>query len=133
MLNGSPNPIPGEEAPLRVLVRTPKLPLVAVKVGLAKLLMLKILKISTRNSDMTRSVIGVVGPYNSSCAVPEIPIANAAPGGPLAMISPTNSDVALTRAGPSGRDGGLRALYPTGQRNYVRLYPTEAAQGAADM
>jgi branched-chain amino acid transport system substrate-binding protein len=80
----------------------------------------------------TRSVIGVVGPYNSSCAVAEIPIANTAPGGPLAMISPTNSDVALTRPAPSAPEGGLRALYPTGQRNYVRLYPTEAAQGAAD-
>jgi branched-chain amino acid transport system substrate-binding protein len=78
------------------------------------------------------TVIGVVGPYNSACAVEEIPIANAAPGGPLAIVSPTNSDVNLTRAGPSAPEGGLRALYPTGKRNYARLYPTEANQGAAD-
>jgi YVTN family beta-propeller protein len=79
-----------------------------------------------------RSVIGVIGPYNSSCAAEEIPLANAAPDGPLAMISPTNSDVGLTRAGPTSPEGGLHALYPTGRRNYARLYPTEAAQGAAD-
>jgi branched-chain amino acid transport system substrate-binding protein len=78
------------------------------------------------------TVIGVVGPYNSACAVEEIPIANAASGGPLAIVSPTNSDVNLTRAGPSGPEGGVRALYPTGSRNYARLYPTEANQGAAD-
>ncbi|CAA9533252.1 MAG: hypothetical protein AVDCRST_MAG67-4444, partial [uncultured Solirubrobacteraceae bacterium] len=77
-------------------------------------------------------VIGVVGPYNSACALQQIPIANTAPGGGLAMISPTNADVGLTRAGPMSPEGGLRALYPTGRRNYARLHPTEGAQGAAD-
>jgi len=56
---GSPNPIPGAAEPLRVLEMMPKLPLVAVVVGLAKLLKLKMLKISTRNSLMTFSVTGV--------------------------------------------------------------------------
>jgi DNA-binding SARP family transcriptional activator/ABC-type branched-subunit amino acid transport system substrate-binding protein/DNA-binding beta-propeller fold protein YncE len=79
-----------------------------------------------------RTVIGIVGPYNSDCAIEEIPIAGRAPGGPLAMISPTNSLVGLTRATPDSPEGGLRALYPTGRRNYARLYPTEAAQGVAD-
>jgi branched-chain amino acid transport system substrate-binding protein len=77
-------------------------------------------------------VLGVVGPYNSGCAVEQIPIAGRAPSGPLAMISPTNSDVALTRLEPGGPEGALAALYPTGVRNYARLHPTEAAQGAAD-
>jgi branched-chain amino acid transport system substrate-binding protein len=79
-----------------------------------------------------RTVIGVIGPYNSGCAVEQIPIAGRAPGGPLAMISPTNSDVLLTREGPAAPEGSLAALYPTGVRNYARLYPTEAAQSAAD-
>ena len=39
-------------------------------------------------------VIGVVGPYNSGCAYAEIPIANRAA---LPIVSPTNSDVGLTR------------------------------------
>jgi DNA-binding SARP family transcriptional activator len=79
-----------------------------------------------------RSVIGIVGPFNSDCAFEQIPIAGAAPGGPLALISPTNSAVGLTRATPLAPEGGLRALYPGGTRNYARVYPTEAAQGAAD-
>jgi branched-chain amino acid transport system substrate-binding protein len=47
------------------------------------------------------------------------------------MISPFNSFVGLTRAGP-GVDPSLpAALYPTGRRNYVRVYPTDDLQGAA--
>ena len=80
----------------------------------------------------SRRVIGIVGPYNSGCAVEQIPIAGRAAGGALAMISPTNADVGLTRAGPASPEGALRSLYPTGRRNYARLFPTEGAQGAAD-
>ncbi|MGH2840487.1 MAG: BTAD domain-containing putative transcriptional regulator, partial [Solirubrobacteraceae bacterium] len=79
-----------------------------------------------------RTVIGVIGPFNSGCAVEQIPIAGRAAAGPLAMVSPTNSDVGLTRTAPNSPEGGLRALYPTGRRNYARLFPTEAAQGAAN-
>ncbi len=78
-----------------------------------------------------RAVIGIVGPFNSGCAVEQIAIAGRAPGGPLAMLSPTNSAVWLTRSSFDAPEGGLRALYPTGRRNYARLLPTEAAQGAA--
>ena len=76
-----------------------------------------------------RLVIGVVGPYNSGCAADEIPLANR--GGPLAMISPTNSDVGLTHTGPATEPGILARLYPTGVRNYARLYASEDLQGAA--
>ena len=58
-LKGSPLPIPGALAPLRVLVMRPKVLLVGLTPGAAKLLKLKILKISTRNSLMTFSVTGV--------------------------------------------------------------------------
>ena len=74
-------------------------------------------------------VIGVVGPLNSGCAAEQIPIANRSA---LALLSPTSTDVGLTRAAPGAPEGGLRALYPTGRRNYARLLPNEAAQGAAD-
>ena len=79
-----------------------------------------------------RIVIGVIGTYNSGCAGEELPIANRAPDGPLAMLSPTNSDVNLTRRGPFAPRGSLASLYPTGARNYARLFPTEADEGAAD-
>jgi len=77
-------------------------------------------------------VIGVVGPYDSGCAAAEIPILGRAPGGPLALVSPTNSDIGLTRRDPLGASGSLARLYPSGVRNYARVYPTDAAEGAAD-
>jgi branched-chain amino acid transport system substrate-binding protein len=79
------------------------------------------------NSD----VIGVLGTLNSPCAVAALPDLNRAPGGALAMVSPMNSFVGLTRTGP-GIDPSLpAALYPTGRRNYVRVFPTDDLQGAA--
>ena len=36
-------------------------------------------------------LVAVIGTYSSFCAEVEIPILNRAPGGPLAMISPSNT------------------------------------------
>jgi len=44
-------------------------------------------------------VLGVIGTYNSGCAVPMLPILSRRAAGPLAMISPANTYVGLTRAG----------------------------------
>jgi DNA-binding SARP family transcriptional activator/ABC-type branched-subunit amino acid transport system substrate-binding protein len=77
-------------------------------------------------------VIAVIGTLNSGCAYSVIPELNRARGGPLAMISPLNSDVGLTRGGTDpGAATVLGTLYPTGVRNYVRIYPAEDLQGAA--
>jgi DNA-binding SARP family transcriptional activator/ABC-type branched-subunit amino acid transport system substrate-binding protein/streptogramin lyase len=77
-------------------------------------------------------VIGVIGPFNSPCAESEIPVLNRAPHGPLAIVSPTNTYVGLTRGGPgTGRDEPAR-YYPTSVRNYVRLIAADDLQGAAD-
>ena len=74
-------------------------------------------------------VLGVVGTFNSACAVFAIPELNRAPNGPLAMVSPFNDFVGLTRQGP-GIDPSLpAALYPTGVRNFVRVFPTERPRG----
>lgn len=76
-------------------------------------------------------VLGVVGTFNSACAVFALPELNRAPNGPLAMVSPFNDFVGLTRQGP-GVDPSLpAALYPTGVRNYVRVFPTGDLEGAA--
>jgi branched-chain amino acid transport system substrate-binding protein len=78
-----------------------------------------------------QDVIGVVGTFNSACAVAALPELNRAPGAPLAMVSPFNSFVGLTRQG-AGVDPSLpAALYPTGVRNYVRVFPTDDLEGAA--
>jgi len=74
-------------------------------------------------------VIGVIGPYNSGCAISEIPIANK--HGPLAIVSPTNTLDALTHSNPLGPPGLPGQLYPTGARNYVSVYPSDSLQTAA--
>jgi ABC-type branched-subunit amino acid transport system substrate-binding protein/DNA-binding beta-propeller fold protein YncE len=79
-------------------------------------------------------LVAVIGPWSSFCAEVEIPIANRAPGGPLAMISPTNTSPGLTRTPPAGSEsyaGEPEVYYPTGVRNFVRLAPGDDMQGAA--
>jgi branched-chain amino acid transport system substrate-binding protein len=64
----------------------------------------------------------------------EIPILNRAPGGPLAMISPSNTYAGLTRDGmpaPWGYRDEPSIFYPTGIRNYVRLPPLDDTLGTA--
>jgi DNA-binding SARP family transcriptional activator/ABC-type branched-subunit amino acid transport system substrate-binding protein len=72
-------------------------------------------------------VVGVIGPYNSQCAVDELPVTNTAD---LAMISPTNTDIELTHLGPVS-SGTLPTLYPTGRRNYARVIAPDDRQAAA--
>ena len=79
----------------------------------------------------TPRVIGIVGPYNSGCAFEQLPITNRAPGGPLAMISPTNTLLPLTKPLPGGDPGLLGRLYPTGVRHFARLFGSDDAQAAA--
>jgi len=79
-------------------------------------------------------LVAVIGPFRSGCAAVEIPILNRAPGGPLALISPTNSAVGLTRAGPRtpfSYRGEPEVYYPIGTRNYMRLTSPESLEGTA--
>ncbi len=73
----------------------------------------------------TTSVVGVIGPFNSGCAELQIPIVSRTAAGPLAMISPSNTDDGLTR-GPSAL-----SLHPDGVRSYARVVTHDLAQGAA--
>jgi YVTN family beta-propeller protein len=72
------------------------------------------------------AVVGVVGPLNSGCAAAMLPILNRAPGGPVALVSPTNSWPELVRKLRIGASPKrLRELYPTGQRGYARVFPAD--------
>jgi branched-chain amino acid transport system substrate-binding protein len=73
--------------------------------------------------------VGVIGPYDSSCAAVEIPIMNRA-AGPLALISPANTRIDFTRDGPGVVRGGPGAFYPTGVRNFLRLAAADDLFGA---
>jgi branched-chain amino acid transport system substrate-binding protein len=76
-------------------------------------------------------VIGVIGTYNSGCAALEIPILNRAPNGGLAMVSPGNTFVCLTQPSPTlCKPDEPDVYYPSGNRNYIRVVPNDAVQGA---
>jgi branched-chain amino acid transport system substrate-binding protein len=75
-------------------------------------------------------VIGVVGTYNSGCASVEIPILDRAPHGPLALVSPSNTNGGLTI--PSLTDTPGYVLYPDHVRNYARVLAPAQIQYAAD-
>ena len=79
-----------------------------------------------------KSVIGVIGTFNSGCAEIIIPVLNRAPGGPVGMVSPANTYVGLTHSGPGTAAGEPDKYYPTGKRNYIRIVAADDFQGAAD-
>jgi branched-chain amino acid transport system substrate-binding protein len=74
------------------------------------------------------SVVGVVGPFNSSVALNEMPIANRAN---LVLISPANTNPGLTIVG-SNPDVNTTSLRPTGKITYFRVCTTDIGQGKAD-
>jgi Protein kinase domain/Periplasmic binding protein len=81
-----------------------------------------------------KGLVAVIGPYNSQCAQFQLAILNRAPGGPLPIISPANTDSSLTHEAlppPDGYRGAPEIYYPTGVRNYVRVAPRETLQGIA--
>jgi len=75
------------------------------------------------------SVLAMVGPFNSSVAKAEIPIANQAG---MTMISPANTNECLTQEPADGHCKGTAAtLRPTGHNNYFRVCTTDLIQGPA--
>ena len=75
------------------------------------------------------AVMGVVGPFNSSVAKAEIPVANAAN---LTIISPANTNECLTQVFPAPEcDFKPADLRPNGKNNYFRVASTDNLQGPA--
>jgi branched-chain amino acid transport system substrate-binding protein len=76
-------------------------------------------------------VLGMIGPFNSSVAKVEIPIANQAN---LAIISPANTNPCLTKnIAACNAAGGYHPadLRPSGTNNYFRVAATDDHQGGA--
>jgi branched-chain amino acid transport system substrate-binding protein len=87
----------------------------------------------TNNANAYKSVknlLGVIGTFNSGCAEIIAPIINRAPGGGIAMVSPANTYVGLTK--PTGVAGEPGKYFPSGKRNYARVAVPDNFQGAAD-
>jgi branched-chain amino acid transport system substrate-binding protein len=74
-----------------------------------------------------KSVIAVLGTFNSGCAKIIVPVINRA--GPLLMVSPANTNPGLTKKWDVGEP---QKYYPTGVRNYARVVATDDIQGPAD-
>jgi branched-chain amino acid transport system substrate-binding protein len=79
-----------------------------------------------------KSVVGVIGTFNSGCAEIIVPILNRAANGPVGMVSPANTYVGLTHAGPGTAAGEPDKYYPTGKRNYIRIVAADDYQGASN-
>jgi branched-chain amino acid transport system substrate-binding protein len=67
-----------------------------------------------------------IATYNTGAAQVSIPITNEAG---LAMISPANTGVLLTKESDANPEGYPDVLYPTGVRNYMRVVPADDLQG----
>jgi branched-chain amino acid transport system substrate-binding protein len=78
-----------------------------------------------------KSVLGVLGTFNSGCAKLVLPILNRAPGGAVAMLTSANTNVGLTHYAPWNSPGEPKIYYPTGVRNYARVNATDDYQGPA--
>ena len=76
-------------------------------------------------------VVAVMGTLNSPCTAAALPELASAPGGPLAMLSPLNSSVSLTRPQAGAPPGELRSFYPRGRRHFARVFPTDDHQAVA--
>ena len=76
-----------------------------------------------------KSVIGVLGTFNSGCSKLIVPILNRAAGGAVAMLSSANTNVGLTHMAPWNSPGEPKIYYPTGVRNYARVAATDDYQG----
>ena len=63
-----------------------------------------------------RRIVAEIGPYNSPCAYEQLPIAAAAPGGPLAVVSPTNTDPLLSRPGTGAATGAYARVVAADDR-----------------
>src|SRR5574337_463623 len=73
-----------------------------------------------------KSIVAVIGTFNSGAAKLMIPIANPEH---LVMISPANTYPGLTKPG-KGAEGEPDVYYPSGPRNYSRVVPADDLQGA---
>jgi branched-chain amino acid transport system substrate-binding protein len=73
-----------------------------------------------------KNIVGIIGTFNSGCAKIILPVVNQASGGPIAMVSPANTNPGLTKAWDAGEP---QKYYPSGKRNYTRVVATDDYQG----
>jgi branched-chain amino acid transport system substrate-binding protein len=83
---------------------------------------------NARTAALDASAIAYIGEFNSGASAISMPILNRAG---IAQVSPSNTAIGLTRAGPGAGRKEPSRYYPTGRRHYVRLAPNDIVQGGA--
>jgi branched-chain amino acid transport system substrate-binding protein len=86
---------------------------------------------NARKAASDPNLVYYIGEFNSGCSEVTIPILNRAG---IPQVSPANTYVGLTKS-----DSGVTAAgepekyYPTGNRTYLRIVPTDVIQAGADL
>jgi branched-chain amino acid transport system substrate-binding protein len=83
---------------------------------------------NARKAAQDDSTAVYLGEFNSGASAVSLPILNE---GGVPQISPANTYVGLTTDAPGSEPGEPDKYYPSGQRTYVRIVPTDTIQGAA--
>jgi branched-chain amino acid transport system substrate-binding protein len=83
--------------------------------------------VNARKAASDKSAVAYIGEFNSGATAVSLPLLN---DGGLAMVSPANSAVGLTQSGPGAEPGEPDKYYPSGERTYARIVPTDLMQGA---
>ena len=74
------------------------------------------------------TAIAYLGEFNAGASAISIPITNEAG---ILQVSPSNTQLGLTKSGAGAAKGEPEKYYPGGERNYGRVVPVDTIQGAA--
>ena len=83
---------------------------------------------NARKAAQDDSAIAYLGEFNSGASAISIPITNEAG---ILQVSPSNTQLGLTKGGAGAEKGEPDKYYPGGTRTYGRVVPVDTIQGAA--
>jgi len=82
---------------------------------------------NARKAAQDKKAVAYIGEFNSGASAISIPLLNAVG---LAMVSPANTAVGLTKKETGSTPGEPQKYYPSGPRNYARIVPRDKYQAA---
>jgi branched-chain amino acid transport system substrate-binding protein len=83
---------------------------------------------NARKAAQDDNAIAYLGEFNSGASAISIPITNEAG---ILHVSPSNTQLGLTKSGAGAEKGEPEKYYPGGTRTYGRVVPVDTVQGAA--
>ncbi len=79
---------------------------------------------------LDKTMIGYIGDFDSGASAVSIPLLNRIG---IPQISPSSTAVGLTAGGPATSPGEPEKYYPTGQRTFARVVPSDAVEAAVQV